>query len=126
VNLRHIALACASEENADRLFVELLGLRKSDPKRLAPALAGAIFGIASEMTVINYRGDDLHFEVFVGRRPPDAAGRLDHVCLEVEDLAEFLDRGRRLGMEVVRVPRGDSTLTFVRGPEGHLFEIKEK
>ena len=126
MKLRHVALTCSAEENADRLFVELLGLKKSEPKRLAPALAAAIFGTDAELVIINYLNDRIHFEVFIGGRPPGPVGRLDHVCLEVEEVETFLQRCRGLGMKVVQVPRGDALLTFIRDLDGNLFEIKGK
>jgi len=126
MKLRHVALTCASEDKADKLFVELLGLRKSEPKRLLPALADAIFGIGAEFLIINYLNDHIHFEVFIDGRQLNPASRLDHVCLEVEDLEAFLQKCHDLGMTVNQVPRGDSPLTFIRDLDGNLFEIKEK
>ena len=63
--LRHVALTCSSEINSDRIFKDLFGLQKSEPKILPLSLCEAIFDVDSELVMINYRGEDIHFEIFV-------------------------------------------------------------
>ena len=123
MRLEHVALTYSSEQNSDRFFQQLLGLKKDAPKALAPSLARDIFDVDTELMMINYRGDGLHFEIFVTGQPLNSEGRIGHVCLAVEDLNVFLDKCHSLGIEVNRVPKGDRILTFVRD-DGHLFEIK--
>ena len=123
MRLEHVALAYSSEQNSDRFFQQLLGLKKETPKALAPSLARAIFDVDTELMMVNYRGESLHFEVFVTGQTLNSERRIGHVCLAVEDLNAFLDRCHSLGIEVNQVPKGDRILTFVRD-DGHLFEIK--
>ena len=126
MNLRHVALVYASEEQADRFLLDVLGLAKSEPKKLARGIAQALFGVDSELEIVNYASDQVHFEVFIDLEHRPRAGRIEHVCLEVEDLPAFLQRCSEAGAEVVRVPKGDSWLTFVRDAGANLFEIKER
>ena len=126
MNLRHVALVCSSEENADRFFASVLGLKKSEPKTLPRALSKALFDIDRELTVINYLSDRVHFEVFIDGSPPRRAGPLEHVCLEVDNLAAFLRRCRDAGVSIIQVPKGDALLTFIRDADDDLFEIKEQ
>ncbi len=44
--LKHTALVCASEENADRFYQDLLGLTKAVPKILPRHLTVSIFNMA--------------------------------------------------------------------------------
>jgi catechol 2,3-dioxygenase-like lactoylglutathione lyase family enzyme len=126
MNLRHVALVCSCEENADTFFAVLLGLKKAEPKHISPALAKAIFGIDSELEVINYLNDEIHFEIFIFGQARGKDRRIEHVCLEVDDLASFLRRCRGLNVKILQVPRGESLLTFISDFDGNLFEIKEK
>lgn len=122
--LKHVALTYSSEEHSDRFFKHLLGLEKTESKTLAASLAKAIFNVDTELMMINYRGNDLHFEIFIPQQTENRVQQIDHVCLEVKDLETFLSECQRLEIEVIQVPKGDRTLTFIRDDEGHLFEIK--
>jgi catechol 2,3-dioxygenase-like lactoylglutathione lyase family enzyme len=122
--LRHIALTCSSEERSDKFYKNLLGLQKSDPKTIPPSLSKALFDINSELKIINYLDDFLHFEIFITRHNTSGIRRIEHVCLEVDDLAEFLEKCRTLQVKIIQVPRGEKLLTFVSDADGNLFEIK--
>ena len=122
--LRHVALVCSSEENSDRFYQNLLGLEKSEPKILARPLSKAIFNVDTELMMINYRGEQVHFEIFITDPSESRLKQIGHVCLEIEDLNAFLNECHHLEIEVNQVPKGDKTLTFIRDPDGNLFEIK--
>jgi catechol 2,3-dioxygenase-like lactoylglutathione lyase family enzyme len=123
--LKHVALACSSEKSSDRLCQHLLGLEKEEPKTLDISLAKAIFNVDTDLLLINYRDENLHFEIFITGQPVKRDDPIGHVCLEVKDLKAFLHKSRQLQMEIIQVPRGNRTLTFLRDDDGHLFEIKE-
>jgi len=122
--LRHAALRCSSEKNSEKFYESLLGLKKSEPKTLPPALAKAIFGVDAELQIINYRNENVHFEIFISSQSINSSGQIEHVCLEVDDLQSFLKKCGHLGIDVSQIPKGDRTLTFIRDFDGNLFEIK--
>jgi hypothetical protein len=92
MNLQHVALSCSSEENADIFYETLLGLKKSGFKILPSSLSKAIFKIDSELTTVNYMNESVHFEIFIHSHHQNNNSRIDHVCLEVNDLREFLQQ----------------------------------
>ena len=122
--LRHVALTCCSEKNSDRFYKNLLGLEKSEPKILGRPLSKAIFNVDAELLMINYRGEQVHFEIFITDQSESRLKQIGHVCLEVEDLNGFLNECQQLEIEIIQVPKGDRTLTFIRDDDGNLFEIK--
>jgi|SRR5210317_745007 len=122
--LRHVALTCSSEEKSDKFYKNLLGLQKSEPKTIPPTLSKALFDIYSELKIINYRNEYLHFEIFFASPSNSSVRRIEHVCLEVDDLATFLEKCRTLQVKIVRVPKEDKLLTFISDDDGNLFEIK--
>jgi catechol 2,3-dioxygenase-like lactoylglutathione lyase family enzyme len=122
--LRHVALTCSSEKKSDRFYKDLLGLEKTEPKILPRTLSKAIFNFDSELLMINYRGKDVHFEIFITEDSKRTVEQIVHVCLEVEDLNAFLNECHHLEIELIQVPKGDRTLTFIRDDDGNLFEIK--
>jgi catechol 2,3-dioxygenase-like lactoylglutathione lyase family enzyme len=124
MRLRHVALVYGSERNADRFLVDVLGLAKAEPKTLSQELARAIFDVDRELRMINYTNESLQIEVFIDGAHSDTSERIEHVCLEVDDLASFLERCGRAGMDVRQVPKGGRFVTFVRDGDGNLFEIK--
>jgi catechol 2,3-dioxygenase-like lactoylglutathione lyase family enzyme len=124
MHLKHIGLTSSSEENSDRFYGELLGLTKSEPKPLPIELSKAIFNLDTELVMINYQDDHLHFEIFVTAHMEDNKQRISHTCLEIEDLDGFLDKCRRLNVDAAQIPKGDKTLIFIRDFDGNLFEMK--
>ena len=125
MKLRHVALVYSSEENADRFLCGVLGLQKSEPKLLPGELNRAIFGRDGELRIIYYSNTALCFEVFIAVRQPGEMCPFAHVLLEVENLADFLERRRRTRASIRTIPRGASVLIFVNDEDSNLFEIKE-
>jgi catechol 2,3-dioxygenase-like lactoylglutathione lyase family enzyme len=124
--LRHVALACSSEKNSDRFYKDLLGLEKSEPNNLPISLSKAIFDIDSPLTMINYRNEEIHFEIFITADSKRGVNPIAHVCIEIDNLVTFLKKCDDLKVQVSRIPKGDRILTFVRDFDGNLFEIKHR
>ena len=125
MKVSHIGLACRSEETADRFYEKFLGMKKLERKTVPAEVSGVFFGLPSDLTVLNYVRENIYFEVFIHQSARPAAGSPAHICLEVEDLEAFLERARTMGVPILRAPKGDRWITFVRDLDGNLFEIKE-
>jgi catechol 2,3-dioxygenase-like lactoylglutathione lyase family enzyme len=124
MDLKHVALTSSSEENADAFYAELLGLTKSDPKTLPGELSKAIFDVDNELVMINYRDENVHFEIFVPGSGGGNSRQIAHTCLRVDDLEVFLEKCQGLNIDVSRIPKGDKDLIFIKDFDGNLFEIK--
>jgi catechol 2,3-dioxygenase-like lactoylglutathione lyase family enzyme len=125
MQLKHVALASGTEKNADTFYADLLGLAKSEPKTLPCKLSKAIFNIDTELLMINYQNENAHFEIFItGPDKGNGRPKIEHTCLEVDNMEAFLDKCQRLNLDVARIPKGDKTLTFIKDFDGNLFEIK--
>ena len=122
--LRHIALVCSSDQNSDKFYGNLLGLKKIGSKSIPSALSKQIFGLDSELKIINYADDNIHFEIFISTQKSPDLKKIEHVCLEVEDLNKYLEKCRIMGVEILQIPKGESYLVFVKDYDGNLFEIK--
>jgi len=122
--LRHIALVCSSEQNCDKFYANLLGLKKIGSKSIPSALSKQIFGLDSELKIINYADDNIHFEIFISTQKNPDLKKIEHVCLEVEDLNKYLEKCRIMDVEILKIPKGESYLVFVKDYDGNLFEIK--
>lgn len=125
MHLLHVALTASSETNADAFYVGLLGLNKAEPKTVPGQVCQKLFGIARDVVAINYTGGPTHFEVFICPSTTTPPGRVDHTCLGVENLSEFLRKCETLGLQTIRVPKGQAVITFVKDLDGNLFEVKE-
>ncbi len=51
---------------------------------------------------------------------------LGHTCLEIDDRNAFIKKCEIMEVEILKVPKGESLLVFVRDYDGNFFEIKEK
>ena len=122
--LKHAGLTCSTEDNADRFYRDLLGLNKSAPKTLPADLSLAIFNLDAELQMINYMDEHIHCEIFIAEQFRTSKRQIDHLCLEVDDLDEFIATCRSLQVEVALIPKGDKTLTFIKDFDANMFEIK--
>jgi catechol 2,3-dioxygenase-like lactoylglutathione lyase family enzyme len=126
MKVHHYGLACRSEETADRFYEKFLGFKKLERKTVPARLVNAFFGLFRDLAVLSYTGGGIYFEVFIHEGELSAAPSLAHICLEVEGLDAFLERARTMGVPVIRAPRGDRWVTFIKDYDGNLFEIKER
>jgi catechol 2,3-dioxygenase-like lactoylglutathione lyase family enzyme len=122
--LKHVGLACSAVDNADKFYQDLLGLNKSEPKILPSDLSKVIFNRDSELQIINYRDETLHFEIFITGRIKEQFRQIAHLCLEVDNLSVFIEKCHQINVDVTQVSKGDKILTFIKDLDGNLFEIK--
>jgi catechol 2,3-dioxygenase-like lactoylglutathione lyase family enzyme len=125
MNIRHIGLVCSSEKNADRFYGDFLGLKRSEKKLISPAITKPLFNIDEGLELFNFFGDAIHIEVFIHDGEGEEIGPIAHVCLDVTDPDALLARASAMDVPVLRVPRGDTEVIFVRDRDGNLFEIKK-
>ncbi len=126
MRLVHAALVSRSLLNADRFFEQILGLQKVKQTTLPKDLTQKVFNRPLECRALVYSGSGFAIEVFVSDAVKPPTDPLEHLCLEIEDRDDFLERCRAAGLPVKRVPKGDSFLVFIEDFDGNLYEIKEK
>ncbi len=124
--LNHIALVCSSEENSDRFYQGMLGLKKMQSKIVGADMSAKIFNLKHSYPLINYANEHLKFEIFISEQKDIEIKRISHVCLDVGNMETFLAKCTEMNVEILRIPKGESVYIFVRDYDGNLFEIKEK
>jgi catechol 2,3-dioxygenase-like lactoylglutathione lyase family enzyme len=124
--LKHVALVCSSENNSDKFYKDLLGLEKKDTKVLPKTLSRQIFDLDAEYQIVNYANNTVHFEIFLANQGGAHKSGLAHICLEVDDLSEFLKRCRSMRTHTRQIPKGKGVITFITDFDGNLFEIKKR
>ena len=122
--LKHVALVCSSEEKSDKFYENLLGLKKIRSKIIPSTLSKQIFNLDSELKIIDYAVDEIHFEVFISHRKVADDKKVEHVCLEVDDLETFLNKCNDMAVKILQIPKKEGFLTFISDYDGNLFEIK--
>jgi catechol 2,3-dioxygenase-like lactoylglutathione lyase family enzyme len=123
--LKHVALVCGSEKNSDKFYRDLLGLEKQNPKILSRALSQQIFNDDAEYKIINYMAGGVHVEIFLSDHGVQDRTKIAHICLEVANLPEFLQKCHSMGIHVRQIPKGEGSIIFIADFDGNLFEIKE-
>jgi catechol 2,3-dioxygenase-like lactoylglutathione lyase family enzyme len=124
IRLKHVALICGSEDESDKFYGQLLGLKKVRSKILSSELSSQLFNVEQEFRIIDYQNENMHFEIFVGHQPTSNSRMVEHTCLEVDNFELLLDKCRDIGVDILRIPKGDSFITFIKDFSGNLFEIK--
>ena len=122
--VKHSGLVCKDEKNADKFYRDLLGLTKSEPKILQKDLSQKIFDIHSELKMINYTSDDVHFEIFIYNQEKNKTGIIEHICLEMDEREKFLSKCESMGIKVNKIQKEQKTLIFIWDFDYHLYEIK--
>jgi catechol 2,3-dioxygenase-like lactoylglutathione lyase family enzyme len=125
MRLHHVGLVCSSQERADRFYGGILGLEKIKTVELTEDFTERIFHSAQRCLMIFYSNNGLAVEVFVPEESPPRKALFQHICLEVEEREVFLKKCHDNGLEVRRIPKGDTFLTFVADFDGNLFEVKD-
>ncbi len=126
MKIHHIALVCRSEESSDRFYQDLLGFEKMRSFTVSEELSRGFFGFESSFRAMTYAKDGMSFEVFVIEEGVAMSPRFNHVGLEVEDRAKFLEKCREMHVEIVEIPKEEKIITMIRDFDGNLFEIKDK
>ena len=124
--LKHVALVCSSEEKSDKFYESLLGVKKGRSKMIPATLSKQIFNVDSELKIIDYAIDEIHFEVFISHQKAADDKKIEHICLEVDDLEVFLNKCKKMGVKILQIPKEKGFLTFISDYDGNLFEIKTK
>ena len=124
--LKHVAFVCSSEEKSDKFYESLLGLKKVHSKMIPSTLSKQIFNLDSEFKIIDYAVDGIHFEVFISNQIVADDKKIEHICLEVDNLESFLSKCNDMGVKIVQIPKEEGFLTFISDYDGNLFEIKER
>lgn len=127
IKIEHIAVGYNSEEEADKFFINLLGLNKIRSKSVPPDLMEKFFGIKREQKFVVYGKADSNFEVFITNDKSKVKDIFTHSCLLIKDRDEFVDKANTMGFNVVKVPRkdGDGYYLFIKDSFQNLYEIKE-
>jgi catechol 2,3-dioxygenase-like lactoylglutathione lyase family enzyme len=120
----HVGLVSQSQENADRFFGELLGLKKTRTSQLPREITQGLFGVDQDCDLIYYGESGLVFEVFVMGWSEPSDRRISHTCIEVDDQAGLLTRCREMGFQVREVKKGEKVIVFIADADGNLFEVK--
>ena len=124
--LNHVALTSRSVENSDKFYQDLLGLTKVRTFVLPADLARSLFGIDDQCSVVDYKDDEVHFEIFLFEKSEPTFG-FNHVCISVSDREGLMNRCAKLDLEFKKLPKGgDDIFLFIKDFDGNIFEVKEK
>ena len=126
MQLIHAGLTSHSEAAADRFFGGVLGLEKTRRSALPAALAEPLFGVDQGCEILYYGGGNLLLEIFVTGPRERAAGKIDHLCIEVADRGEVIAKCGEHGFAVREVPKGEDVIVFIEDEDGNLFEVKQR
>jgi len=122
---KHVALHSNNREKSDLFFRKILALDLFKTFDLSKELSKQIFNIDEEVKVDVYSNEDSYFEIFITKHYKKA-DTFEHVCVEINDLNDFLKRCKDYNINPIVVKRGDKKLIFVKDFSNNLYEIKYK
>jgi catechol 2,3-dioxygenase-like lactoylglutathione lyase family enzyme len=119
---RHVAIECSGQQSADRFFTTILGLPKVKSTTLSKELSYGIFGIDGTVPIEVYDNGKIRFEVFIHKTKHEPS--FDHVCIEVRNKSEFIERCEHNGLSPFFVEKEGKQILFVRDFSKNLYEIQ--
>lgn len=127
IKIDHIAVGSNSEQDADKFFIELLGLQRTRSFTVSADLMNQFFSLNNDLPVIRYGNSNLNFEVFITGNVEKAKNTFIHSCIVIDNRDEFLNKAITLRFPTIKVPRkdGDSYYLFIKDLFDNLYEIKE-
>ena len=126
MKLEHIAVASNSETDADRFFIDLLGMKKTRSLSISADLTKQFFGINKEQKIIRYSSQNLEMEVFITNDTSKARDIFTHSCLSTENWENLINKASSMGFTVIKIPRKESNMyyLFIKDSFGNIYEIK--
>jgi catechol 2,3-dioxygenase-like lactoylglutathione lyase family enzyme len=127
MKLEHFAVSSNSEEDAEDFFSNLLGLEKTRSFTVSADLIEKFFGIEKEQKLLRFEGTNVAAEVFINKEKSKSTDIFTHVCLVIENRDELIQKAKKRGYPVIKVPRknGPSYYLFLKDKFGNIYEIKE-
>ena len=123
-SLNHVALQYSDRDKAEIFFTKILGIPLKKKFTISPELSKDIFGIEENVEILVYDNQTARFEVFITQLNKKQG--YGHVCIEIKNKKEFIDRCKKYGMEPMVIKKDGKDLLFVRDFSDNLFEVKEK
>ncbi len=121
----HASVTVSSDARAEGLFGALFGMTLIKKSEVGPDLCHALFGVADGARIRVYEAGPATVEVFVAPGMARGPGGLDHICLELADLAGALEQAAGLGLEVRRFRKDDKEVVILVDGDGNLYELKQ-
>ena len=122
--LLHAAVHSDTKEHAHLYFCKVLGLQLVKTFTIDEALSTNIFSLPKPVDIWVFGNESMQIEVFI--HPMSHHPSFNHLCLQVDDKAVFINRCKKYGLMPYQVQKGEKHLLFVRDFTGNLYEIKEE
>lgn len=124
--VNHYAVSFKSKVESDKFFVELFGLEKLREFTAEKNLMKALLGVERDLDIIRYGNDKVDIEVLIVDEPPEKKGKINHICVVVDNMDLILEKAKEMGYETRTHPRKDSGYYFfVKDSSSNLYEIKQ-
>ena len=119
-----VGLQYNNRKSAETFFTKILGLGLKKSFTLSKELTKSIFGFFEDILIDVYENNESCFEVFITDKIKKY--HYEHICIEINDINEFIKNCKKYGIEPIIVKKELKTLFFIKDFAGNLYEIKQK
>jgi hypothetical protein len=116
-----------TKEHAELFYQDLLHADFVKEFNISKSLIKQIFSVnldQEQISVIVFKAENIIFEIFISKMILQKS--FNHVCISVKNLPTFIEECQSMNVPVLKIPKDNKTLIFVKDFSGNLFEIKEK
>jgi len=127
VLVQHVALCMDTKEHAELFYQDLLHADFVKEFNISKSLIKQIFSVnldQEQISVIVFKAENMIFEIFISKMILQKS--FNHVCISVKNLPTFIEECQCINVPVLKIPKDNKILIFVKDFSGNLIEIKEK
>ncbi len=124
MKLDHLALSIKNANEVDLFYEKLLGFKQIRKFTVDAELAFKIFSRLQATTVYLMEGNGIHLELFLD--PESRPINFNHYCFTFPDREAFIKEAEKQNAQLIRIPKENRELIFLKDPSGNTFEIKKE
>lgn len=123
MKLHHLALTIQNENEVGLFYEQLLGFKLIRKFELNAEMALQIFDFNKNVRVFQLEGHGIILELFMDETAKQ--NNYNHWCLSFPDREAFIKKAQNQHAKIIRIPRENHDILFVKDFSGNIFEIKE-
>jgi catechol 2,3-dioxygenase-like lactoylglutathione lyase family enzyme len=121
----HVGIMNEEEAGALEFYRDIVGLEKIRESSVMPELAQKLFSVDVEIKMLVFGKDGLKVEVFIVPGFTRPSPSVPHFCIQVPELAGFLEKAKKEGVKLISGERGGRTVHFIEDFSGNRIEVKQ-
>ncbi|MDD3625950.1 MAG: hypothetical protein PHV06_01395 [bacterium] len=124
MKINHIGIVNRDRIDAEKFYINLLEFELKYEFILQRDLSEFLFGHKSEIPVLILERGNIVIEIFIVPDFINSIPNIPHICIQTDNLEEYLELLRRNGVELITFTRDGKEKYFIKDLSNNLIEMK--